>query len=345
VALGYYHLAMPALQSLSMVTIAVIMGWVVIESGRGNKAARLYLLAFSFFYFGVVWRYLRNVGWVEPNFWNDNAYQIGAFVHMLLMSVGIFASYNRLRRDKEQAESRADAEARMRLEQRDFMAMLSHELRTPLTIMGASVDNLLDDAGLSHPARQRVEKVQRASERMRQLVENYLSSERLMLEKEQQVLTLAPCDLARLCQQIHDEVADQDGASLTLALPPSLMVWCDKELLRIAITNLVGNARRYSPADTSVALKLELTGGVVHVLVQDQGPGIVDSERAHLFKRFFRGQHALHLQGTGLGLYLAQAIAKRHGGSVSVRNLAERGCEFCLRLPDRGDQKPQLGLG
>ncbi len=341
VALGHYHLAMPALQSLSMLTIVALMVWVVMECWRGNKAARLYLLAFSFFYFGVAWRYLRNVGWVEPNFWNDNVYQIGAFVHMLLMSVGIFASYNRLRRDKQKAESRADAEASMRLEQRDFMAMLSHELRTPLTIMGASVDNLLDDRGLSSPARQRVEKVQRASDRMRQLVENYLVSERLVQEKERQAMSWEHCDMVRLCKQIHEEAADQDGASLSLSLPPSLMLWCDRALVRIAITNLVSNACRYSPAHTTVVLKLELMDGFVHVLVQDQGPGIAESEWPHLFKRFFRGQHAQHLQGTGLGLYLVQAIAKRHGGSVSVRNLPDRGCEFCLRLPNKSDK--QLG--
>ena len=339
VTLGYYHLAMPALQSLSMLTIVALMIWVSLECWRGNKAARLYLFAFSFFYFGVAWRYLRNVGWVEPNFWNDHIYQIGAFVHMLLMSVGIFASYNRLRRDKEQAESRADAEASMRLEQRDFMAMLSHELRTPLTIMGASVDNLLDDRELSSPARQRVEKVQRASDRMRQLVENYLASERLVQEKERQAMNWESCDVVRLCKQIHEEAADQEGASLSLSLPPSLMLWCDRALVRIAITNLVSNACRYSSANTSVVLKLELTEGFVNVLVQDQGPGIADSEKAHLFKRFFRGQHAQHLQGTGLGLYLVQAIAKRHGGSVSVRNLPDRGCEFCLRLPNKSDKQ------
>ena len=340
VTLGYYHLAMPALQSLSMLTILGLMIWVSLECWRGNKAARLYLLAFSFFYFGVAWRYLRNVGWVEPNFWNDNVYQIGAFVHMLLMSVGIFASYNRLRRDKEQAESRADAEASMRLEQRDFMAMLSHELRTPLTIMGASLDNLLDDRELNSPARQRVQKVQRASDRMRQLVESYLASERLVQEKERQAMNWESCDVVRLCKQIHEEAADQEGASLSLSLPPSLMLWCDRALVRIAITNLVSNACRYSPAHTTVTLKLELTEGFVNVLVQDQGPGIADSEKEHLFKRFFRGQHAQHLQGTGLGLYLVQAIAKRHGGSVSVRNLPDRGCEFCLRLPHQNDKPP-----
>ena len=147
--------------------------------------------------------------------------------------------------------------------------------------------------------------------------------------------------MVRLCKQIHEEAADQDGASLSLSLPPSLMLWCDRALVRIAITNLVSNACRYSPAHTTVVLKIELVDGFVHVLVQDQGPGIADSEKAHLFKRFFRGQHAQHLQGTGLGLYLVQAIAKRHGGSVSVRNLPDRGCEFCLRLPNKSDK--QLG--
>ena len=77
---------------------------------------------------------------------------------------------------------------------------------------------------------------------------------------------------------------------------------------------------------------MELAPGKYAVIaVRDNGSGIPESIRKRVMEPFFttkpRGQ------GTGLGLYLVQAIAKRHGGSVSVRNLPERGCEFCLRLP------------
>ena len=77
-----------------------------------------------FFYFGVFWRYLRNISVIDPNFWNENIYQITAFGHMVVMSIGIFANYNKLRKEKQIAESRADAEFKLREEQREFLSLV-----------------------------------------------------------------------------------------------------------------------------------------------------------------------------------------------------------------------------
>jgi len=111
----------------------------------GNSNARLFLFAFSFFYIGVCVRMLKNMGFIEPSIFTENGYQIGAFIHILIMSGTIFSLYSNMRKDKQKAEFRLQAEINFRNEQTDFMAMVSHEFRTPLTIINASSENLLNE--------------------------------------------------------------------------------------------------------------------------------------------------------------------------------------------------------
>jgi len=328
---GGYRQAMPLVQGASMLAIVLLMFAAIYRSFKADRTARFFLFAFSFFYAGVIWRYLLNIGWLEPSFWNDNSYQMGAFIHMVVMSIGIFASYNRLRRDKQLAEARVEAESRQRQEQREFMAMMSHEFRTPLTIVSASVENLLNDAALGEKALHRIHKIRRANERMAQLMENYLSNERLLLDETSN--TRAPCDLAEVCRLVKDDLADAEGCPVSFLAPPALRTHGDKDLIRIALLNLVTNARRHNPPDKTIEVEPRARDRHAEICVRDQGPGVSPDDIDHIFKRFFRGRSALDQPGAGLGLYLVRSIAQRHDGSVTVANRPEGGCEFFLRLP------------
>lgn len=329
---GHYQQVIPLVQLASVVTIVISLTLTVVLARQGYPGARLFLFAFSFFYIGVTWRYLRNFGLLEPSFWNDNSYQIGALVHMLVMSVGIFASYNRMRRDKQTAEARAGTEARLRTEQRDFVSMVSHELRNPLSIIGASADNLLQDPTLGDKARQRVDKIIKSGERMHELMDNYLSKERMLLESQQ--LQVAPVDLAALCRQVRDDLDERLAPRVYIQTSRAQVpAQCDAGLLKIALHNLVNNALRHSPAGGRVVIALERQTRSVEIRVRDWGSGIPDDEIAHIFTRFYRGRGALDQPGTGLGLYLVRTIAEQHGGTVSVQNQPGGGCEFRVQLP------------
>ncbi len=329
---GQYRFVVPPLQLTSVASILLTLVLVVDLARKGHKEARLFLFAFSFFYVGVMWRYLRNFGLLEPNFWNDNSYQIGAFIHMLVMSIGIFASYNRMRRDKQSAEARAATEARLRAEQRDFVSMVSHELRTPLSIIGASADNLRTDAALGDKARQRVDKIIKSGERMTELMDNYLSKERMLLDSQQ--LKVRTADLHALCLQVRDDLDDSLAPRVQIQAPRTqVLAACDAGLIKIAMQNLVNNALRHSPEGRQVLISVESQARSVQIRVRDWGSGIPDDEIDHIFTRFYRGRGALDQPGAGLGLYLVRTIVERHGGGVHAQNQPDGGCEFRLQWP------------
>lgn len=216
VAQGHYQTVIPVAQALSIALIVSFFCMGIYLARSGQRAAYLFLGAFSFFYLGVAVRYLRNIGLLDPSFWTDNGYQIGAFVHMLVMSIGIFSRYRILRRQTEEAKARAAAEMSLRTQQRDFMSMVSHEFRTPLSIIDAATHNLLHEPQLAPAMRERVLKVIRANDRMSNLMDNYLANERVLEEEETR---LEPRDLLEICRDACEEQADAGGPPPVLTGP------------------------------------------------------------------------------------------------------------------------------
>ncbi len=107
-----------------------------------------------------------------------------------------------------------------------------------------------------------------------------------------------------------------------------------------AVTNLLENALKYSPAGTPVAVRCDADGGMVRVSVTDEGPGIAAEHLPRLFERFYRVDKARSRQlgGTGLGLAIVKHIAQAHGGRAEVSSEVGRGSTFTLVLP--GAEKP-----
>ena len=331
VGMGQYGTAMPIIQFyiLNFILLsAAIAGWRALQ---GDRNAQLFLIAFGIFYIGIAWRFLKNIGWLEPNFWSNNAYQIGAFGHMLIMSMSVFASYSRLRHDKEQVEFRLQAESQRRQEQANFLGMVSHEFRTPLSIIATASENLLAERGISDASRSRVEKIIRANKRLSALMDEYLSYERLAADARP---TGQDCvELGQLVRSVAGDMTDVEGPPVQVHSLDSVTIVGEAELLRVALHNLVINARRHSPAQGVVTVRVARRGHEAEVVVEDQGEGIDQNERAKIFDKFFRGNNALSKPGAGMGLYLVKSIVEQHGGRVEQRNLAPTGCQFVIILP------------
>ncbi len=329
VMLNAYVLVIPVIQMSSIVLISSFYVIAIRFSLRGDKASRFYLVAFSFFYVGVIWRYFRNFGWVEPNFWNDNSYQLGAFAHMLMMSLTIFTGYNKLLKDKNQAEMQLRYETQMRLDQRTFVDMVSHEFRTPLSVVQATLANLQITHQQQPETITRLAKIERATQRMYHLIQEYLSTERMMMDAHSP--TLSTHNLSGICRQAVEDLPESDIARITLNLPDTLNIICDRELIRIAVFNLLQNACKHSAAHLPVELCVKTTATHAMIEVADQGEGISPEDEPHIFRRRYRGTGNTS-QGSGLGLYIVQSIATGHQGSVSVSPNKPHGSVFVLAL-------------
>ncbi len=197
--------------------------------------------------------------------------------------------------------------------ERAFLAEVSHELRTPLTVLLGHLDRLkrnpLDGEAL--------EAAQRTSERMRRLVEDLLD---LARGEAGWRLDLHIVDLLELAR----EASREQGVRVE---GEALEVLGDPDRLLQALRNLIANGVRAAGRE-GVRVRVGREEGWALVEVEDRGPGIPEDLLPHLFQRFARGPGG----GTGLGLAVAQAVARAHGGEITVES-APRRTVFRVRLP------------
>lgn len=332
VLLGHYSTVIPLVQSTVIALIAVNVYLGLSQLKQHNPNAPLFLWGFSVFYAGIVVRYLRNMGWLEPSFLTEHSYQIGSFVHMIIMSVGIFASYNRLQRERNEAIELAEAEHKQREQQAEFLGLVSHELRTPLTIVSTAAENALKLSKLDDVGTSRLQKIQRATERMVNIINGYLNTERLTgavskIDKDN-VDTLA---IAK--QSIQNAIEKQEHPiQLTTTGKGHFNVRGDPLQVQVAIDNLLNNALGHTVADAPIDLALQAESDSVIITVTNKGEPIHAADLPRVFDRFYRGRNASKRAGSGLGLHLVQSIAAIHNGHVLAENLPTGHCRFTLVL-------------
>ncbi|HLX19764.1 MAG TPA: HAMP domain-containing sensor histidine kinase [Gaiellaceae bacterium] len=251
---------------------------------------------------------------------------------------GILRSMDRARRLlAEQNEELVQAD---RLKD-EFIALVSHDLRTPLTSIIGYVELALDDgsdAPLDEERRRYLEVVARSSDRLLRLVDDLLLAARL--QSGRFALNVGEADLEKVAQEVLDEMhgrAERKGVSLFAACEGPTIVEGDRRRLMQLLDNLVSNAIKFTPQGGRVELRVEraLDGAIVEVL--DTGVGIEEGDEERIFDRFYRSSSSVteHVQGTGLGLFIARAIAERHGGSLVARRRENGGSAFRLELPAR----------
>ncbi|MGI9595666.1 MAG: sensor histidine kinase [Acidimicrobiales bacterium] len=217
-------------------------------------------------------------------------------------------------------------------DQRRFVQDASHELRNPLAVARTNLELALSDPDASaDEIRASAEVAMRSTERMAGLVDDLLVQARSGMPE----VARADVDLVALGQDVVDEFArsaGKRGLSLQLVAPMApLMVKGDGPALRRAVSNLVANAVRMAPANSTISVAVARGDHDAVVSVVDEGPGISESDQRLVFKRFWRGDSSTG--GTGLGLSIVKQIAERHGGTASLTSSLGHGSTFTIKLP------------
>ena len=128
-----------------------------------------------------------------------------------------------------------------------------------------------------------------------------------------------------------------DGHAIVNRVPGDLVVDADRDLLDLALRQLVDNAVKYSPPTSTIELGASNgSGQVVEISVKNSGPAIPEREQSRIFERFYRGTQARQVAGTGMGLAIVQQIARAHNGSLTVSSSPGAGTEFTIALPKGG---------
>jgi len=220
-------------------------------------------------------------------------------------------------------------------QQQQFTADAAHELRTPVSVMLTQTQTALTRERTAAEYRETIEACQRASQRMRRLIESLLELARL--DAGQESLKRMRFDLSKA---IADSVgwvrplAEERGVTILPELA-SLEITGDSGRLAQVIVNLLTNAIQYSPSGGEVHLKLEAQPGLAALTVADTGPGISNEDLPHVFERFYRGDKSRTASNgnAGLGLAISKAIVEAHGGTIEVASQTGKGTTFTMRLP------------
>ncbi len=235
-----------------------------------------------------------------------------------------------------------------------FFANVSHEFRTPLTlILGPAEDLMNGRAGtITAPARRRLLTIVANSRRLVQLVEQLLDVTRLESGKLQ--LHAAVQDLVALVRRMADSfgsLAAHRDIAFRLSCPVAgLYVSFDTDQMEKIITNLVGNALKFTPPGGSVELVVRVdsaNGGYVVLEVRDSGPGIALHHQPHVFDRFYQvddSSSRAH-EGVGIGLALTKELVELHGGTIALHSVPGEGCTFTVRLPSAGARPSSAASG
>lgn len=220
-------------------------------------------------------------------------------------------------------------------QQRQFLSDASHELKTPLTVILSNAE-LLGAVPLEDRPARWVDNIDSEARQMRALVEKMLTLARSdAMTQNTPLEPLSLTDLADSCALAFEPVAFEAGKPLDYTLCQELWVMGSAERLRQLLSILLDNAIKYGAEGAPITLTLERSDRHALLTVANQGPPIPPEKLPHLFERFYRADESRgEVGGFGLGLSIADAIARDHRGTLQVQS-DERSTRFTFSIPLR----------
>ncbi|MCM4167146.1 Adaptive-response sensory-kinase SasA [Arenibacter antarcticus] len=217
-----------------------------------------------------------------------------------------------------------------------FLSLVSHEFKTPLSSILTSI-TLLGKYTQTEQQEKRDKHVTTIRNKVKYLdaiLNDFLSVERLESGNENYKLETFP-----LSKVVNEVVYDANMLLKTgqkINYPEDiddLIVQFDPKTLELALSNLVNNAIKYSPENTSIDLKIKKVDNNIVINIMDKGIGIPKEEQKHIFNRYFRAENALLTQGTGIGLNIAKQHLENLGASLEFSSEENKGSNFTVTIP------------
>jgi signal transduction histidine kinase len=220
----------------------------------------------------------------------------------------------------------------------EVVAIVAHDLRTPLNAISMGAALLQDESQGGQFQAEALAIIRRAARRMDRLISDLLDSGRLDAGRTLRI-DAAPLQLAAVLDQACDEVrasAKAKGQTLNCEVHPDLPeVYADRDRLAQVVSNLLGNATKFTPPGGRIKVAASSEGHEVRVSVTDSGPGIPGEDLPRVFDAYWQAQKTASL-GCGLGLKIARAIVQSHGGRMWAESPPGAGATFSFTVPVPG---------
>lgn len=222
----------------------------------------------------------------------------------------------------------------------EFVSIAAHQMRTPMSAIKWTLRMILDgDLGpVTNEQKDFLEKTYASNERMINLINDLLNVTRI--EEGRHLFNLILINIEEITQNIVNsylEFAKRKSIKMEYLNPEKKLpqVKVDVEKIRLAISNLIENAIKYTPPKGSIKIKVSQEGERVQLSVKDTGVGILKEQQERIFTKFFRGANVMRMEteGTGLGLFIAKNIVETHGGKIWFESETGIGTTFYFNLP------------
>jgi len=255
----------------------------------------------------------------------------------LLTIVGIIVTWFFARRIAIAYRAEKDARdvARRAVASRnELMGMVAHDLRNPLGAIALKAACLREQREERDAVRREADSIENMTRRMSSLLDSMLDL--ATIEAGRFSVAQEPCAVDALLGEAADMFGNaarsKDVRFLAPGAMPGIRVHADRERVLQVLSNLLGNALKYTPRGGEITLSMKRSGDMALFTVSDTGPGIPAEHLPHLFDRFFKND-AGGTKGTGLGLFIARGIVEAHGGRIWAANNTDRGATFYFTLP------------
>ncbi|MGA8852754.1 MAG: PAS domain-containing sensor histidine kinase [Christiangramia sp.] len=217
-----------------------------------------------------------------------------------------------------------------------FLSLVSHEFKTPLSgiLTSATLAEKYTLEDQQFKREKHLVTIRNKVHYLNNILNDFLSIERLDSGRGQ--YKFSKFGLKRLINEVvyNANITLKDGQEI--AYPKDiedLELIMDEKILELILSNLLGNAIKYSPENTLIQFIVDFEGIFIKFTIKDQGRGIPDKDQKHIFERYFRAENALLDQGTGIGLNIAKTHLENLGGTIEFESIENKGTTFTVKVP------------
>ncbi len=211
---------------------------------------------------------------------------------------------------------------------------IAHDLRSPITRIRGLAEVTLTNAGTVDDYAQMAASSIEECDRLLEMINTMLTISRTEAGVDRRAFE--PLDLSAMVDDactLFQPLAEDKGIALNCNVASACLVDGNEPMLQRLLSNLIDNAIKYTGPDGAIDVGVHCNQTSVRITVKDNGPGIPEQDQPRVFHRFFRGDQSRTLGGAGLGLSLAQAIARAHGGHIALESKSGQGAAFIVHLP------------
>lgn len=235
----------------------------------------------------------------------------------------------------EEAANRAEAARQSEEFKSTLLDAIAHEFKTPLTSIKAAATGLQTlDPARTGDHQELAAIIEEETDRLSQLVTEAVKMAELDAGKVR--LQREPVSAEMLLMATVETFEGRGAERFLVSTTTEASLPVDRELMTLALRQVLDNALKYSDPDSVIACKAVETGEEVQLRVEDEGPGVPERDRQRIFEKFYRRASTRdQVPGTGLGLHIAREITRMHGGDLWVESGTSQGAAFCFRVPLR----------